>query len=621
MNSPQSTAEPFPDIQGYKVIEVLGKGGFGKVYKVGDLKLKRLVAAKSLRHSEVSLGSVFAEIKARFEREVVITASLNHPNIVTAYTTATDSENNFYLIMEFVPGGSLREYLDQRPTPALDLALKITADVCDALEVTQKQAIVHRDIKPHNIFLVKDERGDIVGAKLADFGVAMTKSETSATSSPTQRGAHPGTPLYMSPEQEFGKPFLDVRSDLFSLGLVLYEMVYGRAFKTTPDPWSDSSSPIDSVIKRLLKENLSERYATPMELKRDLMLIRGGKSISSADLPAVARQQPSSIASSTRTMRTTGGTAPLRRPSSQAQRRSSSIANILLIGGGALLLISTVMACVGVYVFRDSIFTSANGITSLTRATNVPQASVPQNTQGAIVSTTAPNAAATSAPASQPSLVSPQATATFTQVPQPTPSPTFSVKLPFSDSFNSGARQEWGKERGTWIMSGGGYTMTDLSDSPTYGVTTVGDIGWTNYLVKVKAFLPTSCGDNSLGVIVRAPNSQNYLVFVVSDRCDNGAAPHNLGYGTAAWFAVRDSKWTEISNTRYSNYITQSDVVPLQIEIKVIGDVITTLVNREQANSFSNLPFASGRVGLFLDARKSKRTASFDDFSVEVIAP
>ena len=284
---PTNTPPALPTLPDYEVLDIIGKGGFGRVYRLRDLRMKRVVAAKSLLHSEDTLGSIFAEVKARFEREVEITANLNHPNTVTAYTTLTDSGDNFYLVLEYVSGGTLLQLLHERGSLPLDLALRITIDLCDALEIVWKQATVHRDIKPNNIFLVKGQTDEVERAKLGDFGAAMTRRETTAATSPTQMGRHPGTPLYMSPEQEFGKPFLDVRSDLYSLGLVLYEMLYGHPYKTSTMPWANASSPADPVLKRLLKENPFERYASPGELKRDLLLVRVGQPV---PLPTTERE-------------------------------------------------------------------------------------------------------------------------------------------------------------------------------------------------------------------------------------------------------------------------------------------------------------------------------------------
>jgi serine/threonine protein kinase len=145
----------------------------------------------------------------------------------------SDVLGDFYLVLEFVSGGSLSQLLRERSSLPLDLAIQVTADLCDALEAVWKEGIVHRDIKPNNIFLAKDESGGVVKAKLAYFGVALTSRETRATSSPTQRGAHPGTPRYMWLERAKGRPFLDVRSDLYAIGLVLYEMVDGKVYRSS----------------------------------------------------------------------------------------------------------------------------------------------------------------------------------------------------------------------------------------------------------------------------------------------------------------------------------------------------------------------------------------------------
>lgn len=506
------SADNLPQLPGYETLEVIGKGGFGRVYKVRDVRMKRIAAAKSLLHSEVSLGALFAEFKSRFEREVVITANLTHPNIVTAYTTLTDSEGNFYLVLEYVPGGTLAQLMQERQTLPLDLAIQIAVDICDALDVVWKDGIVHRDIKPNNIFLVKDNKGNFEKAKLADFGVAMTSRETRATTSPTQRGAHPGTPLYMSPEQAEGRPFLDVRSDLYSLGLVLYEMVHGKAYRTSTTPWADVSSPIDSVLKKLLRDNPAERYATPIELKRDLLLIRSGKALPTDIAPGTRKQQ-----SVVRTLLMFG--API------ALAICLTIAAIAALTSNGLLKFNTGATSTGIANLAQSPLTTTDPVS--TQAVT-PEATKPRTLEPTVPSTFTPTATqqpsktftATYTPtASNTAIPTEQVTPTDTSI--PTAAPSF--PLPFIDNFTGGLKSDWK------VISGDPIITNGRLGTATEEVTLeLGDDSLCDYALEFDYF---GYPDD---VIFAFARDFRYVM-------------HYSGAGYEQWQVFRNNKWSRIA--------------------------------------------------------------------------
>jgi len=200
----------------YRLIDRLGAGGMGEVWRAEDPRLQRLVAIKIL--SERIAND--PEWKARFLREARTIAQLNHPNIATIYSIEQESDKLF-IAMELVEGESLATVMSRGALPPAE-AVKIFKQVAEALAEAHDKGIVHRDIKPDNILVGKR------GIKVLDFGIAK-QITTAATSTPTltQAGLIVGTPFYMSPEQALGRP-VDARSDLFSLGVVIYEALAGK---------------------------------------------------------------------------------------------------------------------------------------------------------------------------------------------------------------------------------------------------------------------------------------------------------------------------------------------------------------------------------------------------------
>ncbi len=271
----------------YRILRQLGSGGMGVVYEADDTKLNRRVALKFLPES-LQLAPEAAE---RFEREARLAGSLNHPNICTVHDSGVH-EGRQFIVMELLEGDSLRSRIHGAPLP-LDLMLDVGCQIADALDTAHVKGIVHRDIKPGNIFITK--RGQ---AKLLDFGVATAgqahgavSDDTRAASDLTMPGTAIGSVNYMSPEQARGEA-LDGRTDLFSLGLVLYEMATGRqAFggQTTavvfdailnrdPAPVRSVSPAIpaelEHVITRALEKDRRMRYQTAADMLSELQRLK-----------------------------------------------------------------------------------------------------------------------------------------------------------------------------------------------------------------------------------------------------------------------------------------------------------------------------------------------------------
>src|SRR5262252_6220392 len=217
--------DPGTKLGPYEIVSPLGAGGMGEVYRAKDTRLERAVAVKILPE-QLSKDPVR---KQRFEREAKTISSLNHPNICTLHDIGSQNGVD-YLVMECVEGETLAKRLEKGALP-LEQVLKFSAQMADALDKAHRAGIVHRDLKPGNIMLTP------TGAKILDFGLAKpaagpasvaTLTAAATQSSPmTEQGAIVGTFQYMSPEQIEGKE-LDGRSDTFSLGAVLYEMLTGQ---------------------------------------------------------------------------------------------------------------------------------------------------------------------------------------------------------------------------------------------------------------------------------------------------------------------------------------------------------------------------------------------------------
>ncbi|MFB7472770.1 protein kinase [Kitasatospora sp. NPDC056184] len=297
----------------YVLQRVLGEGGMASVHLAYDSVLDRSVALKSM-HAELGRDDSFKE---RFRREAQAVARLEHPNIVTVYDSgediAPDGSSTPYIVMQLIDGKGLRDAINeavaQQGAIALEEALRVTVGVLNALEASHDMGLVHRDIKPGNVMF--DRKGNV---KVMDFGIA--RALESGVTSMTQTGMVVGTPQYLSPEQALGKP-VDARSDLYSVGVMLFEMLTGQlvfdgdsafsiAYKhvqeepPAPSTLNPRLSPaVDEFVARALRKDPAHRFPSAAamrdEAERLIGAAKGGGSPLAASNPLVITDGPRSV--------------------------------------------------------------------------------------------------------------------------------------------------------------------------------------------------------------------------------------------------------------------------------------------------------------------------------------
>jgi eukaryotic-like serine/threonine-protein kinase len=272
----------------YTLGKLLGSGGMAQVYLAHDEVLDRDVALKVLRGQYAG----DEEFVGRFRREARSAAGLSHPNIVSVYDQGRSEGGAYYMAMEYVPQGTLKDRIRREGALSPDAAVGVALQIADALQAAHEKGVIHRDIKPQNVLITSS--GDV---KVTDFGIARAASATTATTT----GTVLGTAGYMSPEQAKGEP-VGPQSDLYSLGVVLYEMLTGNLpyeadsdialavrHVNEPPPSPREANPevskaLDALTIKLLAKNPEDRYASAGALAEDLERGRSGRLPSGAGL-------------------------------------------------------------------------------------------------------------------------------------------------------------------------------------------------------------------------------------------------------------------------------------------------------------------------------------------------
>jgi eukaryotic-like serine/threonine-protein kinase len=285
-------------IPGYQMLQKLGKGSMGLVYKAKQLSVDRVVAIKILLEPLAQNR----EFIKRFEREAKIAAKLSHNNVVNAID-AGEVDGHYYFVMEYVEGPTIKDFLDQNRVFEEKEALRIVLAIAEALKHANQKGLIHRDIKPENVILTRDG-----GVKLADLGLArLTDDEKWGLS---EAGMAIGTPYYISPEQVRGQTNVDIRADIYSLGATLYHMVTGKVpyggetpnevMRKHVDPNVSMIPPdhlntklsggLGMVVETMMAKNREHRYQTPDDLILDLKCLQRG------DSPMIAGQKMDDLA-------------------------------------------------------------------------------------------------------------------------------------------------------------------------------------------------------------------------------------------------------------------------------------------------------------------------------------
>jgi serine/threonine-protein kinase len=395
----------------YAIRRELGKGAMGVVYEGFDPSIERIVALKTVRADQLG-GEDAPEILARFRREAQAAGRLTHPNVVAVYELGEDAGTTF-IAMEFVKGRSLKEYLEQRTRFTTPQLARIMTELLAALDYSHRNGVVHRDIKPANVMILED--GTV---KVADFGIARIEQ-----SNLTQTGMILGTPSYMSPEQFMGQT-VDGRSDLFSAGVILYELLTGekpfsgsattimhKVLQEDPLPPSKLNvqvpRPFDGVVKRALAKRPDERFQTAREFAEAIKTAIEGREapaatdatlVGTATSPGRATQAPIDIKtdptqSTIRTVRQPAAPAPEPLPV-KPPARSQGLA-IAIVGG---------IAALGIAIAAWMMLSGRSG-TSAPPVAAAPQAPAAQPAAAALPPPAAFVAPAAVAPATPPGTV------------------------------------------------------------------------------------------------------------------------------------------------------------------------------------------------------------------------
>ncbi|MDX2160539.1 MAG: serine/threonine-protein kinase [bacterium] len=576
-------------INRYELRERLGAGGMARVYKAWDTTLERTVAMKIL-HDHLAEDPT---LKERFLREARFVASLSHPHIVQVYDFDVIERNGFpmyYMVMSYIAGQTLREFLEEfnrrKERLPLERVLQIFGDVAGALGYAHAQGTVHRDVKPGNILL--DKQGSAI---LTDFGIARMIHGSRMT----QDGISTGTPLYMSPEQASGQSG-DARSDLYSLGIILYEMLAGKPpfeddgavsvmikhINTAPPSLSSilgvAQPAFDSYFEKALAKNPNARYQTAQEMLADLKAIIGVDPAVEMALNSVTPSIPQNV--NTPSFLNSSGAAVYNTPSPSASNiplppsatqtiQQAAVTSFAFLFG--VILAAVLIIGAAVVILRDQF--TANGTTNAGSMTEM-------------------RPAANRITANE---------------------PYFNTDFDSDDSLNDLWIQG---ERGGFsqrITPDGIYELT-LDRSNTAEVSVIyAEVPYANVGIELRgALADSSSSASAYGVVFRYQDQDNYNVFAVD------------GLGRFSIWVRQDGQWTELrrteSNWEPSQYVRtmgQSN----RVTVEITGNTFTGYVNNNRVVRVTDSTFDDGQIGIYIGSDDGASVIEIDSFKVYPSVP
>ncbi len=597
----------------YEIKAELGRGGMAVVYRAYDARFKRDVALKVLPSQ--LLGE--AALRTRFEREAQMIASLEHPAIVPVYDFG-DEEGQPYLVMRYMPGGSLADRLEQGPMSSAE-TLHIISRLASALDQVHAHGIVHRDLKPANVLF--DQYGE---AYLSDFGIArLSESSASLTGESIV-----GTPAYMSPEQGRGEPDIDGRTDLYALGVILFQMLAGKQpyqattpigvvmkHITEPIPSLREARPdlpytFDQVIGTAMAKERSERFPTGSDLLSALEVatrlaeesgesappsrppeqtpppasVQSLKPPSNPGIPAV---KPPDVVKPPDTVHPPDAANPaaeIKSATAVRPARAGSFSLVFWIGAGLTIFI--VLCVVG----AAAIGIGAQFLPQVT----APRAETPgeKGNESASPSTetpqiSAPQATATALPpaATQPDGVTDTAPAASTEdTPLPPSKPQAPGALLFQDDF-SNPKSGWPRQKKDSSYSGDGYQI--LVNDPNAVVVAVPGLSLTDAVIDVEVSKVAGPDRNWFGIVCRYQNDKNFYFLVIS-------SDGRYGIGR---FVNGEKKLLNADEMQPDAAIHQG-TTSNRLSASCIGNTLALTVNGSPLASVQDAAFASGDVGL-----------------------
>jgi serine/threonine-protein kinase len=579
-------------INRYEIGARIGAGGMARVFKGWDTTLQRPVAIKIL-YEHLSEDSTFQE---RFLREARFVANLNHPHIVQVYDFdmfQRDGFMHYYMVMSYIPGKSLRELLEtanQRGERLdLHLVIRIAQNLADALDYAHRQGMVHRDVKPSNILM--NENNDAV---LTDFGIARMIESNRLT----QEGISTGTPLYMSPEQTTGQSG-DARSDLYSFGVIVYEMLTGQPpfvdsglmsvmmkHLSSPIPSISSSLNIinpalDAVLTKALAKSPTDRYQTAQDFINDLLPALHSLLPAGASLALTPSGRTSALPLSTNPSLLTTPVPPLPinpasitgvpAPSVTQTIQHTATVSFAFLGGVVLAAIIIVIGAI--FILRDQI------------------------SQPASTNDTAQNAA---------------------QEPISLPMRSAS-ELYFETDFDPDDpnNRYWAQgtlDRFTQTITPEGFYQLVSSRSMTaetsiiYSEQPYGSIG----IEMIAALTENSAVASGYGIVFRYQDSDNYNVFAID------------GVGRFSIWTRENGIWDELRDAE-QNWTPNEAIRTMgqqnRLALEIVNSRLTGYVNNRRVTTVRDSTFADGQIGIYFATDQGEATILVDSFKVYPSVP